>query len=163
MIVRFTKGPLSARSDRLTCLRSDGTTTEAEMPRQGILPHEAFHFVVETALGPLEAFFGRIAAGETIAAVTARFHATGVKGPLHDTPGLQIEALIECLQADQWGGAFDPKAFAKALADASRRRHVPPLKIESERLAAIRVAFRGFGAEWRPLAAGKSIERRWVE
>jgi hypothetical protein len=163
MLVRFTKGPLSARSDTLTCTRPDGTVSETEMLRQGILPHEAFHFVVETVLGPLEAFFGRIAAGETLAEVTACFHATEKKFSLHDTPGRQIEALIDCLQADQWGGASDPKAFTKALAQASRKRHVSPLKIESERLTAIRIALRGFGAEWRPLAAGKSLDRQWLE
>lgn len=161
MLVRFTKGLVAAQGDTLTCVRPDGTSTTAEMPRQGILPHEGFHFVVETALAVPKAFFGRIAGGDAIAAVTARFHQPGKKIPPEDLLGLQVEALIECLQTDQWGGASDPAAFAQSLAKASRQRHVPTLEIDAETLAAIRAALREFGAAWRPLTPGKSLERTW--
>jgi hypothetical protein len=161
MLVRFTKGPPSARSDTLICIRSDGTLTEAEMGRQGILPHEAFHWVIENALGARDAFFGRIAGGEDIAIITKRFHASMRKTPPEDISGRQIEAVIACLQADQWGGASDPAAFIKALTQASRDRRVQPRAINAKKLAELRAALRDFGAAWRPLAAGKSIEYRW--
>ena len=50
MLVRFTKGPPAAEADTLTCVRPDGSTSTQPMPRQDILPHDAFHFVIECAL-----------------------------------------------------------------------------------------------------------------
>ena len=44
MLVRFIKNAPIAKADTLTCVRADGSTTRGEMPRQGILPHDAFHF-----------------------------------------------------------------------------------------------------------------------
>ena len=74
MLVRFTKGSVAAKNDALVCERPDGTSSTAAMPKQGILPHDAFHFVVETTLGWTDAFFGQVAAGASLADTTARFH-----------------------------------------------------------------------------------------
>ena len=38
------------KSDSLTFLRSDGSSARIPLPRQGILPHDLVHFVVESAL-----------------------------------------------------------------------------------------------------------------
>ncbi len=161
MLVRFTKNLPAAPADTLTCVRPDGTTTEAAMPRQGILPHEAFHFVVETTLAWRNAFFGAIAAGETITAVTARLHAPAKKSAANLEQALQAEALIACLEASQWGGTPDPAAFTKQLAQAARARHVPPPALSDADLTRLRTALRDLGALWRPLASGKVIERSW--
>lgn len=153
MIVRFTKNTPSSPADTLSCTRPDGTVTVGDLPRQGILPRDAFHFVVETTLSWRDAFFGQIAGGAA--------HAT-----LRDTKparaknigALQCAALVECLEATQWGGAPDPAAFAKTLAAACRRRRVPPPAISTADLARVRLALREFGAAWRPLNPGQSLE-----
>ncbi len=158
MLVRFTKNAPSARADALTCTRPDGTSTSADLPRQGILPHNAFHFVVESTLGWRDAFFGQIARGATHEAATAALHRA--HGPAaKDTQALQSESLVECLQADQWGGASDPAAFAEKLIAACRRRGVTPPDIDAAELAGVRTALREFGAAWRPLNPGQSVER----
>jgi len=59
MLVRFTKNAPSAKADTLTCIRADGTSTTGPMPKQGVLPHDAIHYVVENTLGWREAFLGR--------------------------------------------------------------------------------------------------------
>src|SRR6185436_7776810 len=74
MLVRFSKGPVAAQMDGLLCVRPDGTRTTSELRRRGILPHEAFHFVVETTLGWHDALFGDLARGLTLATATARTH-----------------------------------------------------------------------------------------
>lgn len=158
MLVRFTKAQPADSSDILTCVRPDGSTTEATMPRQGILPHDAFHLVVERQLGWRDAFFGRIAQGSS---------AEHVQGLLHGKPGrwskitqgLQAEALIDCLQAEQSNGADDPATFAETLIASCRHRGVPPPEITPAELDSVRIALREFGAAWRPLAPGASIER----
>jgi hypothetical protein len=153
MLVRFTKNAPSAPADTLICERADGTTARHDLPRQGILPHDAFHFVVETTLGWRDAFFGRVAAGAT-------FHDLGV-APKKRTQLLQAAALVECLEATQWGGAPDHAAFAKTLAAACRRRRVPPPATTAADLTRVRLALREFGAAWRPLNPGQSIERNF--
>ena len=159
MHIRFTKAPPAAAADTLACIRPDGSTTVGAMKRQGILPHEAFHFVVETALEWHDAFFGRIARGAEVDATTDLLH--GSRHPWEKmTQAQQCEALIDCLQADQWGGATDPASFAESLVAACRRRGVPPpADILPEDLDRVRAALREFGAAWRPLVPGHSLER----
>ena len=158
MLVRFTKNTPSAPADTLVCERPDGSKMQGAMPRQGILPHDAFHFVVETTLDWRDAFFGHIAAGAAHLSLAAKLDAA--KPPSAKiTPTLQSAALVECLEATQWGGAPDPAVFAKELAAACRRRRVPPPDISAEDLARVRLALREFGAAWRPLSPGQSLER----
>lgn len=158
MLVRFTKGPVAARSDRLTCLRDDGTTTCGEMPRQGVLPRDAIHFVVESTLGWRDAFFGHVARGM---AVDPARGTTLSPMPARDTEAqaLQAESLVECLQAEQWGGAADPDAFRATLALTCARRQVAPPALATADLQRLRGALREFGAAWRPLPPGGSLER----
>ena len=158
MLVRFTKNPASAPADILHCVRPDGTTPQGPMPRQGILPHDAFHFVVESTLGWRDAFFGRLARGAAHDRLTALLHGEKIDRVNH-AQALQSEALIECLQANQWGGASDPATFAETLIAACRRRGVPPPDIDADELTAVRTALREFGAAWRPLNPGQSLER----
>ena len=158
MLVRFTKNPLPAEADTLTCVRPDGSTTSMALRRPGVLPHEAVHFVVEDALGWHDALFGHVARGELIEHVSARLH--GRNGQWAKiTQALQSEALVECLEADQWGGASDPAEFAQKLVTACRRRGTSPPDITADELARVRIALREFGAAWRPLPAGGSLDR----
>jgi hypothetical protein len=158
MLVRFTKGSVTAPADSLVCERPDGTSTHGAMPKQGILPHDAFHFVVETTLGWTDAFFGQIAAGASLADTTVRFHPVK-KSPAPPPRIRQTEALIACLEAEQWGGASEPAAFLAKLAAACRRARTTPPPLAPADLARVRLALREFGAAWRPLNPGQSIER----
>jgi hypothetical protein len=158
MLVRFTKAPATAKADTLICERPDGTSTHGAMPKQGILPHDAFHFVVEFTLGWRDAFFGQIAAGASLDHLTKKLHGPKNTGTKH-TSSLQSESLVECLQAEQWGGAADPAAFATKLAAACRTHRVAPPALTAADLTRVRTALREFGAAWRPLAPGQSLER----
>lgn len=158
MLVRFTKHSPEAAADALACVRPDGTATTGTLPRQGILPHAAVHFVIETTLGWHDAFFGRVARGETIDEVTAKLHGqSGAWAKM--TQAMQTEALAECLEAEQWSGSSDPAAFAEALIAGCRRRGAVPPEITAEEVDRLKVALREFGAAWRPLAPGTSLER----
>jgi hypothetical protein len=161
MLVRFTKNDPAAPSDTFTCIRPDGTGTTGEMPRQAILPHDAFHFVIETTFGWHDALFGRIARGATVEEVTTLVHGQKAKSS-QIAQALQAEALVECLQAEQWAGTADPADFAQKLITECRRRGVPPPDITPEELARVRLALREFGAAWRPLAPGGSLERTFA-
>lgn len=158
MLVCFTKGATTAKADKLLCVRADSTTTHGLMPRQGILPHDAFHFVVETTLGWRDAFFGHVADGLSLDHAANQLHGVNVNWSKNPR-ALQSESLVECLQAEQWGGAADPVTFAETLAVACRRRGVPPPALDPTDLTRVRLALRVFGAAWRPLQPGESLER----
>ena len=158
MLVRFTKNAPSAKADTLSCVRPDGSTTCGEMPRQGILPHEAFHFVVESALRWRDAFFGQIVRGAVLDRLATKLHDPEIDWS-KNIQALQCESLIECLQAEQWGGTSDPATFAEKLVAACRRRGVPPPDITADELDFVREALREFGAAWRPLGSSQSLER----
>lgn len=158
MLVRFTKNPTAGDPDILTCVRPDGSSTSSEMQRQGILPHEAFHFVVESTFGWRDAFFGQVARGNAIEHVAAKLHGRHVEWSKM-TQALQAESLIDSLQTEQWNGAGDPADFAETLVLTCRRRGVAPPDITPEELGQVRVALRKFGAAWRPLGPGSSLER----
>ncbi len=158
MLVRFIKGPVAAKADLLTCIRDDGTETKGPMPRQGILPHDAFHFVVETTLGWHDAFFGHIARGLSLDQIELK--RTGQQPDWSKSgQALQSESLVECLQAEQWGGASDPQTFRATLAITCRQRSVAAPLLDDEQLRHIREALRKFGAAWRPLAPGGVLEK----
>jgi hypothetical protein len=158
MLVRFTKGSVTAPADSLVCERPDGTGTAAAMPKQAILPHDAFHFVVEKTLGWTDAFFGQVAAGASLAETAAPFHPIK-KSPAPPPRLRQIEALIACLEAEQWGGGSDPAGFIAKFSAACRQTRTPPPPLTPADLARVRLALREFGAAWRPLNPGQSIER----
>ncbi len=160
MLVRFTKNTPSDSADALMCLRKDDTRTKGKMPKQAILPHVAFHFVIETTLGWSDGFFGQIADGADFASVTAKFQ-TAKKSPVKIPRLRQCEALVACLAAEQWGGASEPAAFAVKLAAACKKERVPTLPLTPEELTRVRTALREFGAAWRPLSPGHSLERRF--
>jgi hypothetical protein len=160
MIVRFIKGGVAAKADQVTCVREDGSVTSGPMPRQGILPHDAFHFVVETTLGWRDAFFGQIARGVTLDQLTAK--RTGKKTDWSQwTQALQAESLVECLQAEQWGGAATPELFRRTLGVTCGRRGVATPAIGAADLQRVRLALREFGAAWRPLPPGGVLERKF--
>ncbi len=162
MRVRFTKGPVVAKADSLICVRDDGTETSTTMPRQGILPHDVFHFVVESTLGWRDAFFAQVARGVELDQLAAK--RAGRKVDWSKWPqALQAESLVECLQAEQWGGAADPKTFQETLVITCRQRHVPAPRVTAEDLARVRHALREFGALWRPLPPGGTLEREFSD
>lgn len=160
MLVRFLKNPPAAKRDTLTCVRTDGTKTSGDMPRQGILSHDAFHFVVENTLGWREAFFGQVAAGVSLDHVTSKLHGIKVDWSKH-AQALQAESLVECLQAEQWGGAADWATFQETLAVTCKRRHVAPPALTPADLAKVKAALRAFGAEWRALNPGQALEKKF--
>jgi hypothetical protein len=160
MLVRFTKNPPAASADVLTCIRPDGTSTTSPLPRQGVLPHDAIHFVVESTLGWRDALFGHVARGDSLDQITARLHGSKAEWSKM-VQARQTESLIECLQAEQSDGPSDPAAFAENLVATCRRRGVPPPDIMAEELDTVRRALRDFGAAWRPLPPGAALERRF--
>lgn len=130
------------------------------MPRQGILPRAAVHFVIETTLGWNEAVFGNVVRGSCLADLIEIPTSAGARRAPEAVR--QSHALADCLQADQWGGASDPATFNLNLAKACRRVSTTTPDLSAPQLERVRVALREFGAQWRPLVSGGSVERTFT-
>ncbi|MBA5607645.1 hypothetical protein H3H36_20005 [Duganella sp. FT3S] len=110
--------------DVLRFVRNNGSCTDTLMPRQGILPHDLLHYVVESALPLRHGFLSLVARGADVEQVMASAHA-----PANDTAELeavQTEAIVAGLQAQLWQGDFDEEAFLDGAAQACHARDKQP-------------------------------------
>jgi hypothetical protein len=115
--------------DRLRFIRSDGSQSEISMPRQGTLPHDLVHYVVESALPLKHGFLSLVAAGGDARFVMQTAHdSTNVAV---ETQAVQAEAIVEALQAQLWSGAFNREAFLDGVASASAVRGKPAFDFTS--------------------------------
>jgi len=113
--------------DLLRCIRRDGSETSTAMPRQGILPHDLVHVVVESGLGWRHGFLGMIAAGADIGWTMEQTHDPANRAVADQA--IHAEAVVESLQAQLWSGAFDDALFLDGVRSAceARGRSVPSL------------------------------------
>lgn len=123
------------KSDRLKCQRADGSQTQSAMPRQGTLPHDLVHYVVESALPLRHGFLSQVAAGAEAAFVMQALH--DKTRAVVDTEAVQAEAVVEALQAQLWSGAFDPEAFLHGVRSACAARGQPPFEFAGENIGAV--------------------------
>lgn len=119
-----TKAAPTAKSDALRFVRADGTECAVAMPRQGVLPHDLLHWVVESGLALPGGFLSLVAAGA--AADFAMTTAHDPRSPQATAQALQAESLVEALQTQLWSGAFDDAAFAYGAQTAAEARGITP-------------------------------------
>lgn len=110
--------------DRLHYVRADGSSTQCVMPRQGTLPHDLIHYVVETQLRVHEGFTGLIAQGAEASMATQVSH--GLAEKMAGTEAVQVEAIVEALQTQLWAGRFSMDDFLEGVRTACLVRGQPP-------------------------------------
>ncbi|MBF6025043.1 hypothetical protein IU514_13510 [Lysobacter niastensis] len=113
----------SDKLDRLRFVRADGSETRCPMPRQGTLPHDLVHYVVESALPLKHGFLGLVAAGSEASFIMQAVHDPA--NPALETEAVQAEAIVEALQTQLWGGTFDRASFLEAVQLATISRDKP--------------------------------------
>jgi hypothetical protein len=150
----------SDKLDRLLYLRPDGTRTQSAMPRQGILPHDLLHWVVESALPLRWGFLGQVAAGADADYVMARVHdpdQAAVERVAQEAA--QTEAVVEALQTQLWAGTFDLPSFLEGVRSACDGRGRPVLELGGcdARLELYERALQ-LQAQWQALAFHQSLE-----
>jgi hypothetical protein len=154
MKVKFTKE--RALNDSVECVRADGSRTRALMPHQGIMPHDLFHFVVESTLEMRAGLYGHIARGCEL-----RFD-DDLNPSRIDAYGkvelAQSESLVECLQAESWGGTVPFEQFIDVLTVTCSTRDVQPPVLTSEKINCLRHAVASMSQRWEVLPVGASLE-----
>lgn len=109
--------------DALRLVRADGSSTACALPRQGTLPHDLIHYVVESRLPFKSGFLGLVAAGADAEFVLKVVH--DKQNPQVETEAVQVESIVEALQTQLWAGAFERDSFIEAAALATAARGKP--------------------------------------
>lgn len=102
--------------DRLRYVRRDGSSTACSMPRQGILPHDLIHYVIESQLQLSDGFTGLIAQGAEAAFATQLSH--GLAEKMAGAEAIHVEAMVEALQTQLWAGQFSIEDFSEGVRTA---------------------------------------------
>jgi hypothetical protein len=114
----------SDKYDVLRFVRNNGSASDTLMPRQGILPHDLIHYVVESTLPLRHGFLSQVALGADAQFVMQAVH--DASNPAVREQAAQVEAIVEGLQTQLWCGSFDLDAFLEAANSAcTARGHAP--------------------------------------
>jgi hypothetical protein len=144
----------SAKADRLRYERRDGSRVEIDLPRQGILPHDLVHAVVERGFGLAKGFMGVVARGRSPDFLASR--------TIEKTAPVQIaESMVEALQTQLALGHFDYDAFVYGVATACDARGLAPPPLPSAAQAhALFDEARAMHERWRavPVTGSMALE-----
>jgi hypothetical protein len=137
-------------------IRRDGGSESFLVPCKGMYPHDALHFIVESTLGLTNAFWGRIARGEQPEDIQRSAkeggHASASRAQLPAAEVIELiqaERLVECVEAELWGGVSDLETFREVYAAACNHSHVQPLAVSEAQLSNIRDGIEELKKQWQ--------------
>lgn len=165
MKICITKG---RSNDVITITRDDGSAILTRFPHKGPVPHDAVHFFVERGLGFTNAFWGTVLRGilpEDIAAMAkAAGHVSTVRAAPPDPSIIELvqaERLVECFEADLWGGGGSDDDLLAMAAAGCATSHVPLPTIAPDVIPRVRDEIREFARRWRATAFGGEAIFDW--
>lgn len=152
--------------DRIGIVRADGSRAETSFAKKGPFPHDAVHYAVERHLGLAHGFWGMVATGrhpeEISGLAKAAGHASAARAGIpeaHIVELVQAERLVECFEAEMWGGPSDPETFRSVALAACAQSNVPLPDLDAGRVAAIRAELHALARQWE----GGRIDFSWDE
>ena len=146
MRLTFTKR--DGKYDDLLIERSDCPPESIRCPKQGIIPHDLVHYAVESSLAH-RGFLGMVADGEAAGFATAGGEAEE-----------SIERLVECFQAEMWGGRVKAEDLLATYELACEARGHLPAPVSVSDVERIRASLDDLTAKWAtvPLNASLTVE-----
>lgn len=160
-----------ATADNIEIRRRDGSIVNTSFPHKGFVPHDVVHFFVELELGLNGGFWGLIAGGrhpEDVAAIAkAAGHASASRARAPApfiVPAIQAERIVECFEADLWGGGrSDPHMFNDLVEAGCQQSLVQSVLIKDEVIARVRQNLTQFKDHWVTLPLGGSCSFEWPD
>ncbi len=161
----ITKG---AKADDIEIRRAKGPASRFSFPKKGPIPHDAVHLFVETTMGLTRGFWGLVLEGQQPEAIQelakAAGHASASRARVPDNSIvelLQAERLVECFEAELWGGASDGDTLRGVAQAACEASFVPMPDLNDERIGTIRSRMSDFAARWMAAPQGARFEFRY--
>ena len=157
MLIRFAKAKRPDKSDVLTCVREDGSSTWMH-ERPGFVNHDLAHYTAETTFGYRYGFFGLVRSGwELSTEHFGRDPKTLAPLPWPDASGAPVEPVeyvVSLLQHENAERGFTPDDFHEAM-KLYVGKEKPP--IPEDLLAEARRRLRALYAEWDRVPAGEGL------
>lgn len=157
-----------AGADVIRVVRSDGSKVSTSFPHKGPVPHDAVHFFVERELGIEEGFWGLVAGGlhpEQVAALAkAAGHASASRAGVPEpsiVAAIQAERIVECFEADLWGGGADADTFRDAVRAGCEQSCVPAPRLDDQAIARITQRIAEFRDLWVALRPQEKCSLEW--
>lgn len=119
-----------------------GKWAETSCPKQAPIPHDMFHYAVETVLAK-RGFLHRHASGE---AATFQMES--------DEASESVERLVETMQADSWSGRPDPTEVIDLFKTTCEARGDKPMALTGEVIVAVRAAIDDLAQRWAAVPVG---------
>ena len=123
----------------------DGALETTDCPKQAPIPHDMFHYAVETVMAR-RGFMHRRAEGEG-----AGFQMQT------NTESEGVERLVETMQADSWSGRPDAMEVIDLFHTTCEARGDRPFPLTREDIQAIRVAIDDLAARWAAVPPGGKL------
>ena len=143
MRLTFTKR--DGKHDELVIDRPDQPAAAVQCPKQGIIPHDMVHYAVESVLAH-RGFLGMIADG-----AAAEFQTQG--GESEEA----IERLVECFQAEMWGGRVPAEELLATYDLACEARGHAAAPVSAGDVDGVRARLDELTAEWAAVPVNGSL------
>ena len=143
MRLTFTKR--DGKHDDLAIERGDAPSETIQCPKQGIIPHDMVHYAVESALAH-RGFLGMVADGSA-----AEFATQG--GDSEEA----IERLVECFQAEMWGGRVPAEELLATYELACEARGHSAAPVSAQDVESVRARLEELTAEWAAVPVNGSL------
>jgi hypothetical protein len=155
--------------DAIRITRADGSAANTRFPKKGPFPHDLVHVAVEETLGLRHAFWGMIASGrhpEEIGALASSLgHSSAAKAHVPDPSIIELiqaERLVECFEAEIWGGPTELEVLQSVADAAFSASLVPRIELSPEAVSAVRARLTALRADWDALPHGGTLSCDWT-
>jgi hypothetical protein len=149
MQLRFVR---TERRSRLTCVRTDGSFSTAELG-PGLPYHDLAHFVVERAYGLRRGFFGHVACGYSLEDLSKKEVILGL-----DAESSVAEVLARALGSLATGACTLEQFPALAQEELTRLNLAPPGELTTEQARCMLEEYRGLLDRYDALPPGQALE-----
>jgi hypothetical protein len=139
----FTKR--GGKYDDLLIERPGGPAETIRCPKQGIIPHDMVHYAIESTLAH-RGFLGLVADGKAASFATAG-------GDSEEA----VERLVECFQAEMWGGPVSAEDLLAAYEHACEARGHSSVPVSVGDVENIRASLDDLTAKWAAVAVNASL------
>lgn len=139
----FTKR--DGKYDDLVIERAGAPAETIRCPKQGIIPHDMVHYAVESTLAH-GGFLGMVAEGEA-----AGFATQG--GDSEES----VERLVECFQAEMWGGRVPADELLETYKIACQARGHAAMPVSGEGVERVRASLAKLSERWAAVRINGSL------
>lgn len=136
----------SSKTDGVEFIADGKTIALLDNPKQGILPHDLIHALVETQLD-LRGFISLVFEGQNPAFAMQA-----------DGEAWLAEAMVEAIQGMLWSGRLDLEQFNEWVRSICEQRQVATVVTSPEQFSALSARLKETTERWLVLAPGQSLE-----